>query len=94
MVHVSPPYRPPTPERTQALLGDPARQRLLDRMLSATSREEIAAAREAQRAWLEANPDDFGVLEAGETLAYAETALLGEELPERPRAPLTGADTE
>lgn len=94
MARVSPQhrYRPPTPERTQVLLANPARGRLLERIINATTLAQIAAAREAQRQWLLANPDDFGVLEAGKTLAYAETALLGEEMPDGSRAPLTGRD--
>ena len=92
MARITPRYRPATGERTKELLASPARQQLLDQMLSATTLEEVAVAREAQRAWLEANPDDFGVLEAGETLAYAETALLGEEMPNGARAPITRTD--
>ncbi len=48
----------------------------MERIIHATTREEIDAARRAQHAWLVENPDDFGVLEAGEDLAYAEEALL------------------
>jgi hypothetical protein len=72
-----------TPERAKVLAGDPARQRLLDQIAGAASRREIDAAWQAQRAWLMANPDDIGVLEAGEDLAHAEEALaVGESTPD------------
>jgi hypothetical protein len=67
-----------TPERARELIANPERRRLLDQMMDATTREEIDVAVEAQRAWLFANPDDVGVLEAGEDLAYAEEALEAE----------------
>ena len=70
-----PPIQPLTPDRARALVADPARQHLLDQIMAATTREEIDAAWQAHRAWLVANPDDIGVLEAGEDLAYAEEAL-------------------
>jgi hypothetical protein len=66
--------QPLTGERARELAADPARRCLVEQMLSTTTREEIAAAREAQWAWLMANPDAFGVLEAGEDLVYAEDA--------------------
>ncbi len=80
---VYPGAEPVDAERAVSLVADPERQRLITRMLTATTEEEITAARRAQEAWLEANPDDFGVLEAGETLAYASDALFGGELPDR-----------
>ena len=40
-------------------------------MKDAATFEEIGAALTAQLAWLRANPDDFGVLQAGEALMYA-----------------------
>jgi len=70
-----PRMRPPTLARARVLAADPARRRLLDQMIAASTREEIDCARALQREWLIANPDDFGVLEAGEALAYAEEAL-------------------
>jgi hypothetical protein len=78
---VYPGTEPVDAARAASLAADPKRQRLVTQMLAATTEEEIAAARREQKAWLDANPDDFGVLEAGETLAYAEEALLGEQLP-------------
>lgn len=72
---MSPRIQPLTPERARALAADPARQRLLDQIAGAATRREIDAAWQAQRAWLMANPDDIGVLEAGEDLAHAEEAL-------------------
>jgi hypothetical protein len=53
--------------------------------MAATTREQIDAAWQAHRAWLVANPDDIGVLEAGKDLAYAEEALLDSPV-EHPRA--------
>ncbi len=53
--------------------------------MAATTREEIDAAGQAHRAWLTANPDDIGVLAAGEDLAYAEEALTDGPV-EHPRA--------
>lgn len=64
-----------TPERSRVLGEDPARKSLLDQILNAWSRREIDAAGQAQLAWLQVNPDDFGVLGAGESLAYAFEAL-------------------
>jgi hypothetical protein len=61
-------------------MANPARQRLLDQIMAATTREEIDAAWRAQRSWLVANPDDIGVLEAGEDLAHAEEALPSQRL--------------
>jgi hypothetical protein len=75
---MSPRIQPLTPERAHVLISDPARQRLLDQIASAATREQIDAAWQAQRAWLTANPDDIGVLEAGEDLAHATSALDGE----------------
>jgi hypothetical protein len=71
-------------ERAESLAANPERHRLIDQMLAATKEEEIAAARRAQQAWLIDNPDDFGVLEAGEALSYAEQSLVGDERPDRP----------
>jgi hypothetical protein len=79
---VYPGAEPVDAARAASLAADPKRQRLIAQMLAATTEEEIAAARREQKAWLDANPDDFGVLEAGETLSYAEAALFGEELPD------------
>jgi len=62
-------------------VADPARKRLLKQIMNAVTREEIDAAWAAQHAWLMANPDDFGVLAAGEDLAYAEVALTGVDDP-------------
>lgn len=70
-----PSIQPLTPERSNILGADPARKRLLDQMMYAATREEIGAATQAQLAWLRANSDDFGVLQAGEDLAYAFDAL-------------------
>jgi hypothetical protein len=75
---MSPRIQPLTPERAQVLITDPARKRLLDQIACASTREQIDAAWQAQRAWLTANPDDIGVLEAGEDLAHATSALDGE----------------
>lgn len=44
-------------------------------MKAAETFEEIGAAIQAQLAWLRANPDDFGVLQAGEMLAYVFDSL-------------------
>ena len=74
-----PRLQPLTPERAAQLVKSPARQRLLNQIIHAETREEIDAAQQARYAWLVENPDDFGVLEAGEDLAYAEEALTGEE---------------
>ncbi len=79
---VYPGAEPLDAERAAGLAADPRRQRVIARMLAATTEDEIGAARREQKAWLDANPDDFGVLEAGETLSYAEAALFGEELPD------------
>ena len=73
-----PRIQPLSLERASQLTRDPARHRLLDQLANAMTRDEIVAARSAQRAWLTANPNDFGVLEAGEDLAYAEEALAEE----------------
>jgi hypothetical protein len=70
-----PPIQLLSPERARALVADPARRDLLDQIMAATTREQIDAAWQAHRAWLVANPDDIGVLEAGEDLVYAEEAL-------------------
>lgn len=90
MTRVYPPIQPLTAKRARALAADPTRRRLLEQMASARTLPEIEAAKEAQHRWLMANPDDSGVLEAGEDLAYAEAALLGDELPDGSRAPLAG----
>lgn len=78
--------QPLTGERARALTADRDRHRLLEQITSARTRQEIAAARQAQWAWLVANPDDFGVLEAGEDLAHAEEALAAREGASAPRA--------
>lgn len=61
--------------RARELAANLERIRVLKLMAEAESREQIDAAWELQRSWLVENPDDFGVLEAGERLAYAEEAL-------------------
>ena len=71
---------PNAKQRTDALLADPERARVADLMLSASTLEEVEAAWVAQHAWLVANPDDFGVLEAGEYLANVEEGLRGEDV--------------
>ena len=76
MTRSYPPLKPLTPGRAEALLADPARQRVVDLMLSAETLEEIEAAFEAQHAWLVATPDDSGVLEAGEVLSAIRESLL------------------
>jgi hypothetical protein len=70
-----PRIQPLTPERSRILGADPARERLLDQIMYAATHEEIGVATQAQLAWLRANPDDFGVLQAGEDLAYAFDSL-------------------
>ena len=70
-----PSLQPLTPERADMLAADPAREHLLRQIATAESYDEIAAALQAQVAWLRANPDDFGVLQAGERLAYSFEAL-------------------
>jgi hypothetical protein len=84
---VYPGAAPLTAERAARLAADPHRQRLIEQMLAATTKEEIAAARRGQSAWLDENPDDFGVLEAGEAVSYAEEALSGDEPTGRPVIP-------
>jgi hypothetical protein len=61
--------------RARELVANPDRARVLKHMASAATRDQIDAAWSLQRSWLVDNPDDFGVLEAGERLAYAEEAL-------------------
>lgn len=75
MTRQYPRIQPLSGERARQLAADPARHRLVEQVLSATTREEFEAARQAQWAWLVANPDDFGVLQAGEVLASVEEAL-------------------
>src|SRR5262249_14453719 len=70
-----PRLQPLTHERAAALAEDPARRRILDQIALAMSRDELDAAWSAQRAWLWKNPDDFGMLEAGERLANVEEWL-------------------
>lgn len=60
-----------TAERARLLVADPARARLTEQMKKAETFEEIGAALSTQLAWLRANPDDSGVLQAGEGLMYA-----------------------
>lgn len=62
--------------RARILAADPARQQVFEVIVAATTREQIDHARSLQRSWLIENPDDFGMLEAGERLAYAEEALV------------------
>jgi hypothetical protein len=64
-----------TPQRARELAADPDRARLLDRMKSAATFDELEAAGHAQLSWLRANPDDFGVLGAGESLSRSFEAL-------------------
>jgi hypothetical protein len=85
MRELYPPIEPLSPERARMLVADSARRQILDQIMAAKTREEIDAAWHAHRAWLVANPDDIGVLEAGEDLAYAEEALLDSSV-EQPRA--------
>jgi hypothetical protein len=70
-----PAIRPLSIERSHQLASSPERSRLFDQIVLAVSQEEIDTARAAQQEWLIQNPDDFGMLEAGERLAYAEEAL-------------------
>jgi hypothetical protein len=79
-----PPIQPLSPERARQLAADPARQRLLDQIMTATTCEQIDAGWQAHRAWLVANPDDFGVLAAGEDLAHAEEALAADAAEHAP----------
>ena len=78
-----PRLRPLSLARAHVLPADPNRQCLIDQILLAESQEAIDAAREAQRQWLVQNPDDFGMLEAGARLAYAEEALDGDQVTYR-----------
>lgn len=71
-------------ERARELAATPGREKLFELIWAAWTREAIEAAKDAQLAWLIANPDDFGMLEAGEDLAYAEEAL---EIGEREQLP-------
>ena len=82
MTLIYPKVKPLTPERAEELAADPRRQRVVDQILSASTLEEIAAAKLAHHAWLVANPDDVGVLEIGELLAYIEEDLADPEAPE------------
>jgi hypothetical protein len=75
VTHDLPRIQPLTPERSRVLAADPAREQLGEQMKTAETFEEIGAAIQAQLAWLRANPDDFGVLQAGEMLAYAFDSL-------------------
>jgi len=61
--------------RARVLAADPDRQRLFELIVAASTRDQILQARALQRSWLIANPDDFGMLDAGERLAYVEEAL-------------------
>lgn len=72
---IYPRIQPLTAARAQELAANRDRDRLLDQIIHAESREEIEVAKQAQWEWLIQNPDDFGVLNAGECLAYAEEAL-------------------
>lgn len=65
-----PRLEPLTSERARLLIADPARKRLMEQLKDASTRESIGAALQAQLAWLRANPDDFGVLQAGEMLIH------------------------
>ncbi len=85
-----PPIQRLSIERARKLAADPARRRLLEQLSSAITRDEIDAGRLAQHAWLVANPDDFGVLQAGEDLAYAEEGLEALEAAAMPQAEPAG----
>lgn len=71
-------------ERAGQLADDAERQRLIAMIMAAETPADVAAARRAQAAWLARNPDDYGLLEAGEMLANAEAVLFGDALPESP----------
>lgn len=87
-----PPIQRLTLERARALAAHPAREQLLDRILSASTPEAIEAARQEHLAWLIENPDDIGMLEAGETLAYAEETFTeqDQQQPHQPGPPSVG----
>jgi len=61
--------------RARVLAADPDRQRLFELIVASSTRDQILQARALQRSWLIANPDDFGMLDAGERLAHVEEAL-------------------
>ena len=71
-------------ERVRQLADDPERNRVIAMILAAETSADVTAARRAQADWLITNPDDYGLLEAGEVLAHAEAALYGDELPGSP----------
>ena len=54
---------------------DEERERLIEKMLSARTPEEIEAVRKEVQAWLEKHPGDLAVLSAGEGLLMLEEAL-------------------
>ena len=70
-----PRMQPLTLARAHALAADLNRRRVLDQIAQAMNRDEVDAAWDAQRAWLSENPDDFGMLDAGERLANVEEWL-------------------
>lgn len=76
MTEQIPRMQPLTVARARLLAADPNRRRVLDQIAQATSRDEVEAAWAAQRAWLWQNPDDFGMLDAGERLANVEEWLV------------------
>jgi hypothetical protein len=52
------------------------REELLDRVFTARTREEIAAAQQALRDWLVLHPDEPGMADAFEVLAHLEEAAM------------------
>jgi hypothetical protein len=83
-----------TLERSRELATDPDRRCLFEQIQHATTRGEIRAARGAQRAWLIANPDDIGMLEAGEDLAYAEETLASTSADQMDNTPALAIELE
>jgi hypothetical protein len=81
MTLIYPRVKPLTLERAEELGADPRRQHLIDQILFASTIEEVNAALLTRHAWLVANPDDIGVLEIGELLAYLEEDLAEPEVP-------------
>jgi len=90
MTLIYPRVKPLTLERAEELGADPRRQHVIDQILFASTIEEVNAALLTRHAWLVANPDDIGVLEIGEVLAYLEEDLAG---PEEPDSVQTAAAT-
>ncbi len=81
MPRLYPATQPLSRERLDALLADSAQGQVLDQIHVAQSLADIEAARVAQHAWLQANPDDSGMFDAGEWLGHLEEALLEMALP-------------